>query len=199
MASSKRRKGEPVPRRTFLRYGMIGATATGLGGFGLASLGFLYPRPGDELTGGVPGGAAAGLVSEINDTRAPVQVPEGGLSVVVWNPSNEQAQLNYGEDHAQLDEETGLMALYSAACVHLGCAVPWCQSSQWFECPCHGSRYNRWGEYTNGPAPRGLDRYPSEIDGDGILMVNFTTLLTGPARTANALDQAPEGPACVEA
>ena len=28
-----------------------------------------------------------------------------------------------------------------------------CKSSQWFECPCHGSQYNRVGEKKAGPAP----------------------------------------------
>ena len=41
--------------------------------------------------------------------------------------------------------EQGFVALYQK-CVHLGCRVPWCQTSQWFECPCHGSKYNRVGE-----------------------------------------------------
>jgi cytochrome b6-f complex iron-sulfur subunit len=189
-----------VERRTFLRYGMFGAVGAGLGGFGLTALGFLYPRPGDELTGEVPMGNAEELAAIIQDSRAPVAVPEGGISIVVWDPSNEAAMELYGEDHAILSDSVGLMAIYSQRCVHLGCAVPWCQSSQWFECPCHGSRYNRWAEYTGGPAPRGLDRYPSIIDeGTGDLVVNLGNLLTGPARTANALEQPQEGPNCVDA
>ena len=31
----------------------------------------------------------------------------------------------------------GIVALYQK-CPHLGCRVPQCVSSQWFECPCHG-------------------------------------------------------------
>ncbi len=54
--------------------------------------------------------------------------------------------------------ELGIVALYQR-CVHLGCRVPFCQTSQWFECPCHGSKYNRVGEKKAGPAPRGLDRF----------------------------------------
>ncbi len=46
------------------------------------------------------------------------------------------------------------MPLYQR-CVHLGCRVPFCNSSKWFECPCHGSKYNEAGEYQLGPAPRG--------------------------------------------
>jgi cytochrome b6-f complex iron-sulfur subunit len=201
MAKDREKRGfdlKPVERRAFLRNGMVGAVGAGLGGFGLASLGFLYPRPGDELTGEVALGDAVALAAEIDETRAPVSVPDGGLSIVVWDPGIEAAMTNYGEDHAIVESAgVGLMALFSQRCVHLGCAVPWCQSSQWFECPCHGSRYNRLGEYTGGPAPRGLDRYPSFVDDSGLLVVDLGELITGPARTANALEQPAEGPACV--
>ncbi len=100
-------------------------------------------------------------------------------------------------DHVILDNGVGLMALFQK-CVHLGCRVPWCQTSQWFECPCHGSKYNKWGEWMGGPAPRGLDRFPSKVDGDGNLVVSTGTKLTGPPRTARVLQQEPEGPHCVD-
>ena len=35
-------------------------------------------------------------------------------------------------------------------CPHLGCRVPWCESAGEFECPCHGSTFNRLGEYRSG-------------------------------------------------
>ena len=59
--------------------------------------------------------------------------------------------------------EAGYTALYQK-CVHLGCRVPECKTSQWFECQCHGSQYNRNGEKKGGPAPRGLDRFPLTVD-----------------------------------
>ncbi|MEX0868242.1 MAG: ubiquinol-cytochrome c reductase iron-sulfur subunit [Nitriliruptoraceae bacterium] len=189
---------KPIERRTFLRYSLIGATSAGLGGFALSSLGFLWPRRGDQLFGEVPFGDAASLAAEISDTRTPLRA-EGGISIIVWDPQTPGAEFAYGEDHqAVVDDTTALMALYTQACPHLGCAVPWCQTSQWFECPCHGSRYNRYGEWTDGPAPRGLDRFPSYIDGDGQFVVDVGNLLTGPARTANVLEQPPEGPNCVD-
>jgi cytochrome b6-f complex iron-sulfur subunit len=190
-----------VDRRSFLRGSLVGSIGAGLGGFGLASLGFLWPRPGDELTGQVPLGDAEALSEVIESERAPVRVPEGGISIIVWDPSDDAATQLYGDDHeAVLSETAALMALNSADCPHLGCAVPWCQSSQWFECPCHGSRYNRWGEWVGGPAPRGLDRYASFVDdATGQFVVDLGAYLTGPARTANVLQQPAEGPACVDA
>src|SRR5512144_121905 len=54
---------------------------------------------------------------------------------------------------------TRIFAL-SQRCPHLGCRVPFCESSGRFECPCHGSIYDLGGEWIAGPAPRGMDRYP---------------------------------------
>jgi cytochrome b6-f complex iron-sulfur subunit len=191
---------KPVERRTFLRYSLFGSVAAGLGAFGLGSLGMLWPRLGDGFFGEVPLGSAEEFAAEINGDRAPLRIPEAGISILVWNAGSEAAMAAYGEDHAILaDGTTGLMAVNSQSCPHLGCAVPWCQTSQWFECPCHGSRYNRYGEWTDGPAPRGLDRFASYVDEDGQFVVDFGFAITGPARTANALDQNREGPSCVDA
>ena len=71
------------------------------------------------------------------------------------------------------------MPLYQR-CVHLGCRVPYCGSSKWFECPCHGSKYNGAGEYKLGPAPRGMDRFKLEIT-DGNVVVDTSR---GDPRTA---------------
>jgi cytochrome b6-f complex iron-sulfur subunit len=74
----------------------------------------------------------------------------------------------------------GLRALYQK-CPHLGCKVPWDQSSNEFRCPCHGSIYNLIGEYESGPAPRGMDRFPISIAEDGHVMVDTGTPVEGPA------------------
>jgi cytochrome b6-f complex iron-sulfur subunit len=188
---------KPVERRTFLRYSLIGGVGAGLAGFGASVLGFLWPN----LAGGFGADvtipvAAEQLLSDIRGERAPFEFPAGRMYVVAWDPSLPGAEEAYGEDHAILDNGMGLMALYQK-CVHLGCRVPWCQSSQWFECPCHGSKYNKWGEWMGGPAPRGLDRFPSRLE-NGNLIVSTGTILSGPARTERVLQQEPEGPACVD-
>jgi cytochrome b6-f complex iron-sulfur subunit len=93
--------------------------------------------------------------------------------------------------------EAGVVALYQK-CVHLGCRVPWCLTSQWFECPCHGSKYNRVGEKKAGPAPRGLDRFPVDAAG-GTVVVNTGLVIQGPPIGTNTTGQEAEGPACISA
>jgi len=91
--------------------------------------------------------------------------------------------------------EAGIVALYQK-CVHLGCRVPWCKTSQWFECPCHGSKYNRVGEKKGGPAPRGLDRFPVSISGQKVT-VDTGLVIQGPPIGTNTTGQEAEGPHCV--
>ncbi len=50
-------------------------------------------------------------------------------------------------------DENGLHAITSV-CTHLGCLVA--MSDKGFQCPCHGSKYDRDGKVIAGPAPRNL-------------------------------------------
>lgn len=81
----------------------------------------------------------------------------------------------------------GLLALYRK-CTHLGCVVPWradeesedsVASSGRFNCPCHGSIFNRYGEVKGGPAPRPLDIFPIEVDGDKVIVDTGTIITRG--------------------
>ena len=67
-------------------------------------------------------------------------------------------------------------------------ACPTCETSQWFECPCHGSQYNRVGEKKGGPAPRGMDRF-------GVVRSSAATSSSTPAPSSPARRSAPTRPA----
>ena len=54
-------------------------------------------------------------------------------------------------------------------------ACPTASRSQWFECPCHGSQYNRVGEKKGGPAPRGMDRFARHRRRGGNVIVDTGT------------------------
>lgn len=152
----------------------------------------------------VPGrvllGNARELAAEIDEAGAPRILPEAwgpAVAVVQWEPGLPGALDVYREeDHAVLDDDHGLMAL-NLRDPHRGCRNQWCPTSQWFENPCHGEKYNRWGEWMGGPSPRGLDRYASGVVG-GQYVVNLDHLLVGPGRNARVLEQQPTGRHCVD-
>ncbi|HEX2100146.1 MAG TPA: FAD-dependent oxidoreductase [Candidatus Synoicihabitans sp.] len=54
----------------------------------------------------------------------------------------------------------GSLHACSAVCPHLGGIVTWNHAEQTFDCPLHGSRFDRYGNVLNGPANRGLQRLP---------------------------------------
>ena len=90
----------------------------------------------------------------------------------------------------------GYLFALSQKCPHLGCHVPYCDSSGRFECPCHGSIYDLAGEYIAGPAPRGMDRYQVSLVGDHVV-VDTNVLLSGPPRGTNHFLTPAKGPGCV--
>ena len=79
--------------------------------------------------------------------------------------------------------DVNVRALYQR-CPHLGCKPNPCLKNFWFECPCHGSRYDRLGikalgaQY--GPAPRSMDRFSVVVDGAGALSVDTLKITLGP-------------------
>jgi glycine/D-amino acid oxidase-like deaminating enzyme/nitrite reductase/ring-hydroxylating ferredoxin subunit len=55
-------------------------------------------------------------------------------------------------------EPDGTLHRMSAVCVHLGCIVRWNATERSWDCPCHGSRYDRFGVVMSGPANSNLPR-----------------------------------------
>ncbi len=85
----------------------------------------------------------------------------------------------------------------SQKCPHLGCTVPFCETSGRFECPCHGSIFDIGGEWIEGPAPRGMDRYQLVVKG-GTAVADTGTLEPGPDRGAKEYRSPPTGPSCIK-
>jgi Rieske Fe-S protein len=50
-------------------------------------------------------------------------------------------------------------------CRHLGCPVAWTPSSSTFNCPCHGSVFNKIGNRIAGPAPAPLYKHNFRVRG----------------------------------
>jgi Rieske Fe-S protein len=58
-------------------------------------------------------------------------------------------------------DSRGLLHELSAVCPHLGCIVHWNSAARTWDCPCHGSRFDRTGKVLNGPANRDLTPIPT--------------------------------------
>jgi cytochrome b6-f complex iron-sulfur subunit len=183
-----------ITRRQFFNRGIL----TGLGifaaGMGAAMLGFLWPSSaggfGAKITVGTEDDAKQAFDKKIPFYNA------GARTYIQPYPQDDVAKARAVYDpRIVAGMEKGYVALYQK-CVHLGCRVPWCETSQWFECPCHGSKYNRVGEKKGGPAPRGLDRFPLEVSG-GSITVDTGTIVQGPPIGTDTTGQTAEGAPCV--
>ncbi len=180
-----------LSRRDFFRTGLLSSFLVFTAQFGGASLAFLWPN----LRGGF--GSVITLPDtldtireQIRSGRQPYYFGAGRFYLINYAGDGDRPGGIYEGLTAQ-----GLMSLFQK-CAHLGCRVPFCQQSQWFECPCHGSKYNYAGEYELGPAPTGLHRFQVVVDGQTV-KVDTSKIVPGPPRGTNTIHQAPEGPFCV--
>lgn len=53
-------------------------------------------------------------------------------------------------------DDRGTLHKCSAICPHLNCIVAWNQAEHTWDCPCHGSRFDKFGKVLNGPATSDL-------------------------------------------
>ncbi len=184
-----------VSRRQFFNRAMVTLMSVGLGSFGIAVIGFLYPKSGGGFGSKVNVGKLDDIISGIHSNGGFLYLPEARTWMTEYpKDALAKAELNY-KGPVLNGMKNGVVALYQK-CPHLGCRVPECKSSQWFECPCHGSQYNRVGEKKGGPAPRGMDRWGVEIANDSVI-VNTQQVFQGPAIGTNTTGQEAEGPHCI--
>jgi cytochrome b6-f complex iron-sulfur subunit len=187
-----------VTRRQFFNRGLLAAFALGLASFGAGAIAFIWPFS----TGGIGGLVKTGrkiddILAEINDTKTPAYFAEARAYVQPYPTDDVENAIDAGYPDALIPNlEQGFTVLYQK-CPHLGCRVPWCHSSQWFECPCHGSKYNRVGEKRDGPAPRGMTHWRGEVGDDGALTIDTSLEYAGLPIGTDTTEQRPEGPSCI--
>ena len=63
-----------------------------------------------------------------------------------------------GRKLAVFRDERGEVHKRSAICPHLGCIVAWNPSASTWDCPCHGSRFDKFGAVFNGPSAEDLEK-----------------------------------------
>ena len=183
-----------ITRKQFLGKALGGTFGAFMGIQALAWLGFLWPKVSGGFGSKVDAGKIEDLKNQIiqaDGSVIPAFIPEARAYVLPFSESTAGgSQFTDGSTIAD-----GLVAVYQR-CVHLGCRVPWCNSSQGFECPCHGSKYNMVGEYYAGPAPRNLDRFVVSVSSAGKLIIDTGTIIESP-RAPGLSVKYPQGLSCI--
>ena len=188
-----------VSRRMFFNRAAVGMMSASLGAFGAAVLAFLWKGAEGGFGSKISAGKVSDILTSIRSNNGFLYLAEARAWVTEY-PSSAiaKAKAAYGNQGPVLaGMESGIVALYQK-CPHLGCRVPECKSSQWFECQCHGSQYNRVGEKKGGPAPRGMDRFGVSVV-NGVLTIDTGAVYAGPPIGVNTTGQEAEGPHCVGA
>ena len=186
-----------VSRRQFFNRATVTLMSAGLGGFGAAVIGYLWKGAEGGFGSKINAGKIDDIIAGIRSNKGFLYLPEARAWVTEYpKESLAKAETIYaGQAPVFNGMSSGIVALYQK-CPHLGCRVPNCPTSQWFECPCHGSQFNRVGEKKGGPAPRGMDRFAVSIN-NGNVVIDTGAVFGGPAIGTNTTGQEAEGPHCV--
>ena len=183
-----------ITRRQFLTKALRISFGAFAGIQAISWLGFFWPKVSGGFGSKVDAGKVEDLKKQIfqaDGSIIPAFIPEARAYVLPFDTSKATgSQFSDGGTIAD-----GLVALYQR-CVHLGCRVPWCNSSQGFECPCHGSKYNMVGEYYAGPAPRNLDRFIVSVNAAGKFIIDTGTIIESP-RASGLSVKYPQGLSCI--
>ena len=125
-----------VNRREFLNFAWLASLGFLFVSFGGVSILFTMPIFKEGEFGGV---VTVGPASDLPDKESS---PQNYPKVKFWLANSAE----------------GVSALYKV-CTHLGCLYSWREQEFKFVCPCHGSQFEKDGDYIQGPAPRSLDRF----------------------------------------
>jgi cytochrome b6-f complex iron-sulfur subunit len=178
-----------ISRRTLLRRSIGGAVLLWLTEITLGSIGFLWPN----VKGGFGSVISIGKFDDIKSANSSIPFTNGfpayyqaARAYIVLMDTTHQSFVP-GTDVTGDGTALNVRALYQR-CPHLGCKPNPCLKNYWFECPCHGSRYDRLGikalgaQY--GPAPRSMDRFSATVQPDGTLVLDTSKITQGPLPVA---------------
>jgi cytochrome b6-f complex iron-sulfur subunit len=115
-------------------------------------------------------------VTRIIGLGAPVAVGTASEILKQFAATNDRPILFREGRFFLLHAPGGIIAAYRK-CTHLGCTVPFSVATDRFECPCHGSRYDkRTATVLRTPAPRPLDLFHITQLPSGALVVDTNPL-----------------------
>jgi Rieske Fe-S protein len=80
-----------------------------------------------------------------------------GDSIDGIEPGEGRVILRDGKRIAVYCDPGGVLHERSAVCTHLKCIVDWNPLEKSWDCPCHGSRFDAYGQVLNGPAISALE------------------------------------------
>jgi cytochrome b6-f complex iron-sulfur subunit len=183
LKSIRRAKAAGLTRRQLIRRSIGAGVGLWLLEVTGGTIGFLWPN----LAGGFGGEVELGTIDTVAGSPAVL-----GASLKDGAPAYFQNARSFvqlldpdrgfvdGDSRDGSGATTNVRTMYQR-CPHLGCKPNFCTINYWFECPCHGSRYDRLGAkiLELGPAPRGLDRFAHTVRG-GVLIVDTGKITLGP-------------------
>ena len=138
---------EPLSRRGFIKYALLGFSAlAAVGGVLTPIIAYLWPPKKAASQAGE-------RVAVADSTELPIGKGE------VYSVNNQPVIVIHTAD--------GYKAL-SATCTHLGCIVSWNEQRQVIACPCHEAYFNTNGAVISGPPPAPLPTYRVQEDGGQI-------------------------------
>ncbi len=132
-----------IGRKGLLQLGVcaLGATLIGAPYLG-AALRYLYPAQGQ---GGRDLAVSLDTLHFVNGVAGPIQYE-------FHKGEADAADIFFVQDGSSY-------AGFEQTCTHLGCPVAWNPTAAQFQCPCHGSKFNRQGTVVAGPAPTPLYKH----------------------------------------
>jgi cytochrome b6-f complex iron-sulfur subunit len=188
-ARREMRSGQPagLSRRQLIRRSIGAGVGLWLLEVTAGTIGFLWPN----LSSGFGGQITLGDFATVSGSPAVQGITLKDGAPAYFSEARAYIQLldtslgfQDGDSPDGSGSTTNVRTLYQR-CPHLGCKPNFCERNYWFECPCHGSRYDRLGIKVQelGPAPRGLDRFASFVKG-GVLTVDTSKITLGPLPVA---------------
>jgi len=187
--SLRKEQVQGISRRQLMRTAIGAGVGLWLVEVAAGTLAFIWPN----LSGGFGAPIEIGTFEVIKAQNSTLPISDGFPAyysearafVILIDPS--QQAFVAGEDTTGDGHALNVRALYQR-CPHLGCKPNPCLKNFWFECPCHGSRYDRLGTKADGPqygpAPRSMDRFSITVSSAGVLTINTGKITLGPLPVA---------------
>lgn len=139
-----------MERRKFLMMFGVGTVASYLPVAIAACSSLLTPDAASAQSNGF---LVVGTVADLDNAGQILKDTEIGTIAVVRSPNNPQN-----------------LAAVDPTCTHRGCTTSWDNNNQSYNCPCHGAKFDAYGNGISGPSGKPLRTYDATIQGNSVLV-----------------------------